>query len=945
MWCVWFTVVPRLYMQRLLSLPPRIAREFKSLEPQRASQWFVSSDPVGANLGSGGGTLHLLRQAWKATGAGLSFSEWIRQSQKLIVHAGGESRRLPAYAVIGKALIPIPVVRWSHGQRLDQTLLDLQQSCYERLLVQSSARGRVMITSGDVLLRYGATLPKFPEVDVLALGLWVKPEQASHHGVFFCPRRDPQQFTFFLQKPSVDQIRELSVDNLFLVDVGVWILSERALAVLEKKCGDPIRRYELYADFGLGLGTDAVQKDPDVNALTSAVVPLPAGEFYHFGTSRALIESVATLHNVVLDQTQWGQATAATHPDVHLQNCRFAPPRSPAHSTLWVENASVPSTWTLAHDHVLTGVPDNNWSLTLPPGVCLDFVPVGGERWCLRFYGIDDPFRGDLWLGQSARDWFVRRGLDPVSGDLQKAPIFPVLPLADWNAELIQWLISGTDTRYTDHYLKAEKLSAETLMDRADVDTLALQRSRNLKESLLPLARNYRQSIFYKLDLEATAHLYADSHSELPPELPSQPSVETMKRVQDAMFRGAVLRHRSQPEADAWESQAFALLQEGIVREAELAPVSPECRIVDDQIIWGRSPLRLDLAGGWTDTPPYCLQFGGKVVNVAVDLNGQPPIQVFARLSDRLELVIRSIDMGVEERIRTHEELMSFTQIGSGFTIAKAAFALAGFLPRFSAHRGGTLESQLSEFGGGIEISLLSAVPKGSGLGTSSILAATVLGTLSELCGLNWNHQDLFRRTLALEQLLTTGGGWQDQVGGVLNGLKYIETEPGLSQIPTIRWLPASLLAGQHVLLYYTGVTRVAAGILRQIVRKMFLNERNTLEILNEIGAHARQTADALQKNEWDAVGNALRKSWELNQRLDEGTNPPAIRSIFDSVEDYLAGAKLLGAGGGGYMLMVAKDLEAARRVKETLARTPPSSKARFIDLRVSEGGFQVTRS
>ena len=67
----------------------------------------------------------------------------------------------------------------------------------------------------------------------------------------------------------------------------------------------------------------------------------------------------------------------------------------------------------------------------------------------------------------------------------------------------------------------------------------------------------------------------------------------------------------------------------------------------EDQIVWARSPVRLDLAGGWTDTPPYCIEHGGKVLNVAVDLNGQPPIQVFARLSDRPELVVRSIDLGV----------------------------------------------------------------------------------------------------------------------------------------------------------------------------------------------------------------------------------------------------------------------------------------------------------
>jgi galactokinase/mevalonate kinase-like predicted kinase len=934
-------------MQRLLSLPPRIARDFTSLEPERSREWFAGSDPAGANLGSGGGTMHLLREAWRATAPEASFEEWLKQSQKLIVHAGGESRRLPAYAVLGKALIPMPVVRWSHGQRLDQTLLDLQQSCYERLFAQAPPRSRVMVTSGDVLLRYGPDLPPFPDVDVLALGLWVQPEVATHHGVFFCPRKPPQQLAFFLQKPSPDRIRELGAEHLFLVDVGVWLLSERALAVLEKKCATRSGRYELYAEFGLGLGAHPTVEDPDLNGLTSAVIPLPAGEFYHFGTSRALIESITSLHNVILDQTRWGLATGTMHPNVHLQNCRFNAAHLTALSTMWIENATIPASWSLSREHVLTGIPDNDWTLSLPPGTCLDFIPVGNDRWCLRMYGIDDPFRGDTWLGRPAAEWFERRGLPMVGGDLQKAALFMVLPLGEWTGELIEWLIgnSGENARYAPLWRAAEKLSAEQLMDLADLETIDAQRRKSREQSLLPLAKNHRRSVFYKLDLESTAQLYAATPLELPPALPPEGSLEILRRVQDAMFRGEVLRRRQQPGADAQEARAFQWLQEAIVHEAELCPANPRCQVMEDQIVWGRSPLRLDLAGGWTDTPPYCLQSGGKVVNVAVDLNGQPPIQVFARLAAKHELVIRSIDMGAEERIRSYEELVSFAQIGSGFTIAKAAFALAGFLPRFSAHRASSLEAQLREFGGGIELSLLSAVPKGSGLGTSSILAATVLGTLGELCGLHWNSQDLFRRTLALEQLLTTGGGWQDQVGGMLSGLKLIETEPGLSQIPTVRWLPADRLVSDQVLLYYTGVTRVAAGILKQIVRKMFLNERETLGILGDIKHHARVTADALQRHEPEVLGKALSRSWELNQRLDPGTNPASIQAIFDAAEDYLTGAKLLGAGGGGFLLMVAKDAEAARRLKEKLMLNPPLPKARFVQLKVSETGFQVTRS
>ncbi len=142
----------------------------------------------------------------------------------------------------------------------------------------------------------------------------------------------------------------------------------------------------------------------------------------------------------------------------------------------------------------------------------------------------------------------------------------------------------------------------------------------------------------------------------------------------------------------------------------------------NDQIVWGRSPVRIDLAGGWTDTPPYCLFSGGNVVNVAIELNGQPPLQVYIKPSKDYRITLRSIDLGAMEQIQTWEELSDFNKVGSPFSIPKAALALAGFLPRFSADKFTSLEEQLKDFGSGLEITLLAAIPAGSGLGTSSIL-------------------------------------------------------------------------------------------------------------------------------------------------------------------------------------------------------------------------------
>jgi galactokinase/mevalonate kinase-like predicted kinase len=416
------------------------------------------------------------------------------------------------------------------------------------------------------------------------------------------------------------------------------------------------------------------------------------------------------------------------------------------------------------------------------------------------------------------------------------------------------------------------------------------------------------------------------------------------------MFRAVVLRQRGQSGWESFEANAFARLRELIVHEAQIKPASPRQNVLEDQIVWARSPARLDLAGGWTDTPPYCIEFGGKVVNLAVDLNGQPPVQVFAKLSDEPELVIRSIDLGVEERITSYAQLETFAQPGSAFALAKAAFALAGFLPRFQADtKFDSLEKQLRAFGGGIELSLLAAVPKGSGLGTSSILSATVLAALNDLCGLNWDRTVIYSRTLALEQLLTTGGGWQDQAGGLFRGVKLIETVPGLSQNPTLRWLPEQLFsrnyANRTALLYYTGVTRLAKNILTEIVRGVFLNSPVHLDLIAAIGANAETAAAAIQKCDYSLLAAAIRDRWDLTQRLDSGTNPPAIRALLEGVGDYLAASKLLGAGGGGYLFMLAKDESAAGRIRRTLSEHPPNSRARFVDFTLSESGLQVTRS
>lgn len=951
-------------MQKLLSLPPNLVEAFSELEHVNTDEWFYTSDPVGMKLGSGGGTTWLLRQ-WEQHRPAEA-----RAEKRILFHAGGQSRRLPSYAPSGKILTPLPVFRWARGQQLGQNLLSLQLPLYEKIMERAPESLRTLIASGDVYIRAEKPLQDIPEADVVCYGLWVDPVLATHHGVFVSSRQTPEVLDYMLQKPSLAQLEDLSQTHLFLMDIGIWLLSDRAVELLKKRSlkaegpTDPavlwsdLRYYDLYSDFGRALGANPRIADDELNALSVAILPLPGGEFYHYGTSRELLSSTVALQGKVADQRRIMHRKVKPSASIFTQNAEVGVKFIEGNDDVWIENSCVPSTWVLGARQIITGVPHNDWTLALTDGTCIDIVPLQGGGWAVRPYGFDDAFKGALdamdtcYLNTPFFCWLNERGLtlDDLSGrrdDLQAAALFPVVHDVETMGRMVRWMTGEPDLEgLREVWLQAERLSADEISARADLRRLCAQREAFAKKNWELLATNYEKSVFYQLDLADAAREYHRLGLSKPALLPDDAPL--MQRIHNSMLRAQVDKLDG-ADYKADEQAAFGLLREGLLADLYEHKSRPVLNVYSDQIVWGRSPVRVDMAGGWTDTPPYSLFAGGHVVNLAVELNGQPPLQVYVKPCQEFHIILRSIDMGAMEVIRTYEELHDYCKIGSPFSIPKAALVLAGFSPKFSEEGYATLAEQLQAFGTGIEITLLSAIPAGSGLGTSSILASTVLGSLSDFCGLSWDKNEVCRRTLALEQLLTTGGGWQDQYGGVLQGIKLLQTEPGFVQQPLVRWLPDHLFVQPEYrachLLYYTGITRTAKGILAEIVRSMFLNSGPHLSLLGEMKAHALDMAEAIQRNDFEAFGKLVGKTWTQNKALDSGTNPPAVEAIIDKIKDYTLGYKLPGAGGGGYLYMVAKDPQSALRIRETLTREAPNPRARFVEMSLSDKGFQVSRS
>ena len=206
-------------MKKLLSLPPNLMECFHDIMNADRKEWFCTSDPVGKKLGSGGGTTWLLDECRRNEADGQDVMEWLGREKRILLHAGGQSRRLPAYAPSGKILTPIPVFRWARGQKLTQTLLDLQLPLYEEIMEKAPKGLNTLIASGDVYIRAKEQLQEIPKADVVCYGLWEDPQLMKNHGVFVASRKSPEKLEFMMQKPSVEEMAALMKDYLFMMDI------------------------------------------------------------------------------------------------------------------------------------------------------------------------------------------------------------------------------------------------------------------------------------------------------------------------------------------------------------------------------------------------------------------------------------------------------------------------------------------------------------------------------------------------------------------------------------------------------------------------------------------------------------------------------------------------------------------------------------------------------
>ncbi|MGN0852716.1 MAG: HigA family addiction module antitoxin [Kiritimatiellia bacterium] len=810
----------------------------------------VIPDPGGRRVGSLGATLNAFRVL-----AG-SRPDPFANRRILVCHSGGDSRRTPAYAAMGKAFTPLPCTT-EDGRPL--ALFDL--IVRRAAALPERAGGQVLVLAGDALLTFDTKNLDFAQPGLTGVAWFDTMARGSRHGVYvFDGAAKPgysvcRPVTGFLQKPSPAAAVEagaVDVHGRVAVDTGILSLDpELARAMLAFAGAEAawlatapcLDIYEQFALALLGRGEPRLAKF--FRGTPFHVNVMPFCDFFHMGSSRELLAGLAEPSRTATAQS-FANATLAegeAPKSVWRFNAVLEGPVTGRGGV--IEGCWLKAPVSLGGRCLLTGVPAAcSVPIALPKETGLVCLPVGKDDWTAVAYALDDNFKTD----------------------------------GKWDARL--WKV-GTPDAVVAHAL-------DVLAGR-----VAPRPSLHAFGALVPQVDHARM----------------------------------------LAARTAILREVNRLRVAAAVSRSYQ------------APAEPrKAAILKDQVVWVTSPVRIDLAGGWSDTPPICLERGGAVVNAAVTLNGQYPIQAMAKLTDACRIRVSSIDLGDSRTFTTAEEIQDHSDPHDWSAIPKAALVLAGLVP---SAKGGSLRAWLEKLGGGLDLTIFSALPKGSGMGTSSILGAAVLACLDRVLGIPYDPARLIRLTSILEQRMCTGGGWQDQIGGLLPGVKLIETVPGCDQTPTCRPLPfvggEKQPLAERCLLYFTGRKRMARNILNNVVDRYVSRAGDILDIVDGLKNGARQMAAALERGDVEGFVAGVGAYWELKKRIDPGSTDPAIEALLARVKKEVLAVLLPGAGGGGFVFMVAKSVAAARRLRAGLESDPPNAAARFFDFRVDPVGLKVT--
>lgn len=837
----------------------------KGLLPEETT-YAVLPDPEGKRVGSGGATFQVMRY--------IADQEPERENpfknrRILVIHSGGDSKRVPQYSAIGKLFSPVP--RELPDGR-SSTLFD------EFIVGMSGVPSRIqegmLVLSGDVLLLFNPLQIDAQFDGAAAISIKEPVATGKNHGVFLNDGHD--YVKCFLHKQTEERLREMgAVNNAGNVDLdtGAVLFGSALLQALfrlistggkvdEKKfrqfCNEEAR-ISFYGDFLYPLANDSTLEDfykeaaegqlnealhecrtqiwNAIHHFSMKLLCLSPAEFIHFGTTREL-RSLVTKDVQDYEFLDWKmQVNSAVQKEGFAAHNAYVGSRAKIGKEAYLENCYILGNSEVGDGTVLSHV--RIMDRKIPEQIVMHGIELTGGKKVIRIYGVPDNPKGkypgevsflgttlnqfmaqnkvtkeELWKGEETYLWFA--DLYPVCDDWEDA-----LDMA----EIIYKMAHGTATKEEiSRWRETERMSLYSSFNAADIEA-SCDQERFLENRILArcFIRKLEQGMYYAEALKIFGKRGISKEIfKLLMEDAAEADFSLKIRIYHAVscYMKKTRTIYDDLHYDALENDCFGTIQEAIYEEAEKKlPDSAGYRIVKDQVDIAL-PVRVNWGGGWTDTPPHCNEKGGVVLNAAMKLRGIYPVQITVKRLDELHVEFESKDIGVYTTVDSAAEIQDCHNPYDSFALHKAALIACGIIP---VKEEADLQEILKRMGGGIYLSTqVYGVPKGSGLGTSSILSGACVKGIFEFLGQERTDAEIYDVVLGMEQIMSTGGGWQDQVGGLTEGIKLISTKPGIAQNLVVEKIEmpeeGKKELKERFALIYTGQRRLARNLLRDVV-------------------------------------------------------------------------------------------------------------------------------
>lgn len=902
-----------------------------------STKFVAIPDRDGKRVGSGGATLEVLKYLHEQEGT-------YDKLRVLVIHSGGDSKRVPQYSALGKLFSPVPH-RLPNGR--NSTLFD--EFMISMSSVPSRIREGMVLLSGDVLLLFNPLQIDYNNVGAAAISFKENVETGKNHGVYL--NGENGNVKCCLQKKPVEELRRVGAVNeadCVDIDTGALIFSTKMMESLYSLISAPSdydkyvnekTRLSLYADFLYPLAEDSTQENfylekPEgefCNELTEArkrvwevlrpyrmkLLRLAPAKFIHFGTTREILELMCGGVEEYSD-LGWSRLVGSS---INNETAGYNSVLSSCASVgenCYLEVSYVHSRAKVGKHCVLSFVDIHDE--VIPDDVVLHGLKQRDGKFVVRIFGVNDNPKENKLFGKNLDDVAARLGADLWNGEkhtLWAAELYP-------EKDTIKEAVASALNLYA-------IVNGETPSDSSEIaawkveDRKSLCSGFNSADPDAIIAWNKRMA-----DLVAMDEITKAIRSRIPAQnLPKRKSLTKIqkhwleKRLSRADFSeklrlhyylGVILEDENEIQ------ECFRTIQTEVLdATVRKLTYNENARIVMDKHTV-KLPLRVNWGGGWSDTPPYCNENGGTVLNVAILLNGDKPVKVTLEKIKEHKIVFDSRDMDAHGEFDSIEELQRTGDPFDTFALQKACLLACGIIPK----EGHDLNEILDRLGGGFVMnSEVTNVPKGSGLGTSSILSAACVKAVFDFMGIAYTEEDLYSHVLAMEQIMSTGGGWQDQAGGITPGLKYITSMKGIEQKLNVVHVnipeETKKELDERFCLIYTGQRRLARNLLRDVIGRYVGNEPDSLFALEEIQKTAVLMRFELERGNTDGFARLLDYHWELSKKVDKGSSNTLIEQIFSSIEEFIDGKLVCGAGGGGFLQVILKKGVTKKQVSDRL--------------------------